>query len=185
MNAGQTLLAAVFLAPLSGCGATGPTKAVKPVYDVRTLFLNDPEKTELMGSGTAPASITWFTLHERPFLVLWSDASQVSRDAGYDPQAGIGNPKGTLDYLDRRPSRVIAFSGQIHSKDTGQFTIDHKTYDLAKGGLFLVLGKEDDVQIKQLHAEVSELTFGPRDVVTFGLADPEIKGFFARLRNPK
>jgi hypothetical protein len=74
---------------------------------------------------------------------------------------------------------VLDQKGQINDGQKGQLQIDGKTYDVGKGTLVLVAGRDGDVRVKLLPR--SKLPRDLEEVIALGKADADIKAFFPDL----
>lgn len=139
---------------------------------------------------------------DEPFFVVWTDARGYTSAAGINVSQGGSNKKAsdpeersfqvdlTLGYggkdneYDRETKcsfliKVLDQKGQINDGQKGQFQIDGKTYDVAKGRLVLIAGKDGDVRVKLLSR--SKLPRDLKEVIALGKADADIKAFFPDL----
>jgi hypothetical protein len=181
----QTGLVACFLSTLAGCEVTTtPTTTPTASREVGSgfVYLTDAEMKGLMsGYGADRACIPYITLDSKPVLVLWSDAPWSACGTSGNSSSGVLVYRGK----DGQLNREVAFSAEIQNPAKGRATIHGKTYDLAKGVLFLVSGAGGDVQVKQLSSDVSKLNFEPHNLVALGKANPEITAFFSKPAKPK
>jgi hypothetical protein len=139
---------------------------------------------------------------DQPFFVVWTDAKGYSSAAGIDVSHGGPDKKAsdpeersfhvnlTLTYSgkdnegDRETKcsfhlEVLDQKGQINDGQKGQLQIDGKTYDVGKGTLVLVAGRDGDVRVKLLPR--SKLPRDLEEVIALGKADADIKAFFPDL----
>lgn len=181
MKAAHTVLVVCFLSALAGCGPTNVKTTTMPAVDTGLVSL-----IEGLMSGNDPASIGYVTLDHKPICVVWSDGRSGSNGAGSSSSGPI-TPHGKLIFSgsDTKPNREIEYSGKIHGSEKGELTINGTTYDLAKGGLFLVSGMDGNVRVKQLKSDMSELKFERNDLVVFCKANPDITDFFSKPAKPK
>jgi hypothetical protein len=139
---------------------------------------------------------------DEPFFVVWTDAKGYSSAAGINVSQGGPNKKAsdpeerafqvqlTLTYAGKENENdretkcsfhieVLVQKGQINDGQKGQFQIDGKSYDVGKGTLVLIAGKEGDVRVKLLSR--SKLPRDLKEVIALGKADADIKAFFPDL----
>lgn len=185
----RTVLVAVVLSALNGCG---PRTVTKPAEDVSKVYLVN---AKLEGSDKH-YHLFFITKNDKPVLVLWNDTQGSISLPTYNESSGVMSIKGEWIIVSNQIHRG-EFSGEIQDSDKGQFAIKDQTYDLAKGGLILLSGKDSDVRVKQLSRDLGELmkqhgedgsklnNYKQQDIATIRLADPEIKDFFFPLEVPK
>jgi hypothetical protein len=81
--------------------------------------------------------------------------------------------------------REVKCSFEIKADEESQLKIDGKTYDSAKGALFLSSGEDGDVRVKQLSRDPATLPVDRNAVVAFANADPDIKEFVSKAAKSK
>jgi|GEM_PF-2402049 len=185
----RTVLVAVVLSALYGCG---PQTATKPAEDVSKVY----HVNAILEGSDKHFHLRFITKNDKPVLVLWDDIQGSISLPSYNESSGVLTIKGEWIFLSPQIYRG-GFSGEIQDSDKGQLTIKDQTYDLAKGGLILLSGKDSDVRVKQLSRDLGELmkqytedgsklnNYTPQDYVTIQLDDSEIKDFFSPLEVPK
>lgn len=121
-----------------------------------------------------------FSADHEPFFVVWTDAAGYSAATFYQNDNQPRRSDTGETKLEYGKDRVVKFSFEITVAEKGRFKIDGKTYDFAKGALFLVAGKDGDVRVKLLNR--SKLPRDFNEVIAFGKADPDINAFFPDLK---
>ena len=130
-----------------------------------------PAQNEKPQRGIDQASI----YYEGTTFVVWSDFD------GGSGGSSSGNVHGVRGQgrLRSRDNRHIDFRFETKDGKTGPVTINDVTYDLANGGLFLVSGNVDQVQVKQLKRDMRHVKFERESLVAFARNDADIVAFFA------
>lgn len=177
MKSARAILVALILLTLAGCGGQQPPAKG---LGIRNL--------ELRLSGLMPGVDVVFvpclSRNDKPALVILSDAPKGEWVGNYKKANQVPTGKGVLIYpgADGQPNREIPIEGESEEGGMGQCTIAGKTYDLAKGALFLVSGIDDGLRVKQLSREMNRLSFDPSELATFGKNDAEITAFFSKAK---
>ena len=126
--------------------------------------------------------------------MVWTDARGYAGGGGY-PSANNIPPRKYLVNGDRKLrwggkdndyDREVKYFFEIDLSEKGVLTIEGKTYDFAKGALFLISGQDGDVRVKQLSRDVSKMPSGDvGEVIAYGKADSEINAFFSKTAKPE
>jgi hypothetical protein len=137
-----------------------------------TITWSAPAQKEKPQRGIDQASI----YYEGTSFVVWSD---FDGGGGGSSSANVHGVRGQ-GRLRLRDNRHVDFRFETKDGKTGPVTINEKQYDLASGGLFLVSGNGDQVQVKQLKRDLRNVKFERESLVAFARDDADIVAFFAR-----
>lgn len=184
----RTIIAAVALFVLTGCGPTTATSPQQPPRapasesrteqpsesqssgNVRTIGLLKSE-TEGLTSGISTGAI--FTWDGNPALFLFSDSNSCTTVRSDAPT--LLRFEGALEY----EQMEFPFVAELQSARQGSLTIGGEKYELANGTLVLVSGSGGKIRTRQLDRDLSSVDLKERATwAAFLKGDPEIPAFF-------
>jgi hypothetical protein len=157
-----------------GCGRT-PNPAGPSVGGPNGFITWTPAGKDKPWPGIDQGSV----YHLGTTFVLWSDAPGGGGGSSSSNAQGVQCQGSVLG----REGRRIEFHCNTKDGKTGRVTINGADYNLADGNLFLVATEGDRIQVKQLKRSLGTLKFERETLEAFGKNDPDIAGFFAKLRN--
>ena len=114
-------------------------------------------------------------------FAVWSDGS----NGGGGNSNSSGQSMKCQGSLRTRDGRTVEFQCETPDGKTGQATVNDVTYDLEGGNLFLVTTEGDQIKVKQLKRNLSDLKFDRDSLQAFGKKDPDVAEFFAKDKKPK
>jgi hypothetical protein len=128
--------------------------------------------------------VTWdqgAVYHLGTVFVIWTDGSA----GGYGSSHTTRQSMKCQGNLRTRDGRTVEFQCETPDRKTGQATVNVVTYDLKEGNLFLVTTEGDQIKVKQLKRNLSDLKFDRDSLQAFGKKDPDVAEFFAKDKKPK
>jgi hypothetical protein len=74
----------------------------------------------------------------------------------------------------------VEYHFETEDGKSGAVKINEAQYNLADGGLFLVAASKNQIQVKQLKRDMSDVKFDRESLAAYARNDAEIMAFFAR-----
>jgi hypothetical protein len=159
---GLVVLALGFLLLCMGCGAAGSG-----------------------GGGAAifgDTSVTWNVISGKVYFVLWTNTTMGPAGSGSGSGPGGHEFNGSIG-PDKKP--LVKWKGQTRDGKTGTVTINGTSYELTKGGLFLVSVNGEKATVRQLNTDLSAVEPSAKGLENFARTDPEVAKFVASAAKPK
>jgi hypothetical protein len=129
--------------------------------------------------GIDAAMVNSCTWGGAPAFVLWTDLNNDASSSAEEQGSFVYSGSQTAP-----DGRKVRYRCRTRDGRTGDVTIDDRTYDLAKGALFLVSAREPRTRVLQLQRDVRQLTLSTAKLQQFARDDPEMVAFFAGAKGP-